>query len=484
MIWQAFVLEHGRNVRSAWLARILDVSAETIERFRQKRPCNRSGLRTYSDLFAAWRGQPAAESDWPLPVRRKNGAYEWLQPELTLLASLVGTMSKKQLAGVLTSRLRRVTGDAIATRDLNSVQMAIGRLGLQASDVVGGITAKEAADRVGSLAVVQQAITSGHLRTYRVGRLHVIPHAEFDRWFATRERPPDGWIRLASLREPLGMSSDSKLPEYAALGYVPDVRRVQGIGSARGVWYIAPNRARQILEDAQAGRALPWHGKPLPGNQRMMWRKWQARKHRHCRRCRAIWQGPAPATFDAFCARYGSLTLGDKRHLTHDQRRRRTRSSRPWGTTRAHRRAGLTVADAARELHQPTKWIRNLIRRGLFEGTSGLLREPGGGEAARITVVGMAMLRGVSAGEVAARMDTAGWLGLHAAARHAGVCIATVIRWGQDRDVAVDRGPRGRLFERESLEARARRHWEGQRLKRAVPPAWLTKEHCQEDPAA
>lgn len=475
MTWQQFVLEHGRDVRSAWLAKILNVDVAEVDRLRQwARP--RVGKRCgYGELFARWHGRPPRDEEWPLPLRRKNGAYEWLSPELTLLASLVGRVGREEIERVLTERLRTLTSDPAAARTRNQVLIATSRLGLQSHDVVGGVTTREAADRVGSLAVIQQAINGGHLRTFRVGRLHVIPRDVFAKWLAAREEPPAGWVRLASLAVPLGISSDSKLPEYASLGHIPDVRLVKGIGTSRGVWYIAPERARQILDDARAGRPLPWHGKPLPGNQLAMWRKWQTRKHQNCRRCGEIWKGPAPRTFDAFCAVYSLLSLGEKRHLTLDQSRQQKRPWRPWGTTRGHHRSGVTVAAAAQELHQPTKWIRGLIRRGLFDGTTGLVRDALGGEAVRITPVGMAMLRGIAEGQAAARVDLSEWMGVHAAARHVNTSITTVHRWRANGEVHTIRGARGLLFERASLEARARRYWEwaSRHFRRAAPPPWI-----------
>jgi hypothetical protein len=482
--WQQFVLEHGRGTRDTWLARVLEQPVAAIRRVRQTGACKQLPKRLdFGQLFARWHGRPPADDEWPAPEKQGAG-YEWLQPELTLVARLVGNTPVTAIAAVLTERLQRLTGDATARRDINAVRLGITRLGLQAgADLVGGLTTREAAKAVGSLAIINQVIHNGTLRTIRVGRRHVIPHAEFTRWLSTREQQPEGWVRLASLREALGISSDSKLPEYAALGHIPDVRLVRGIGTARGVWYIAPDRAKQILEDAAAGRPMPWHGKPLPINQRSMWKKWQARKHRWCRTCTRIWSGRPPRTFEEFCARYTSLSLGDKRHLTVDRTKRRTGRGgwRQRGSVADRmRQAGLTVYEAAAELGQRSRWIRTLIREGLFE-RGGLARDAKGGEAIRITPLGMCMLRVAAAEESAKQFREQLAFGVHAAAQHAGVSIGTIHKWGREGLVMSRPGPRGLLFERTSLEEQARKYWAWAttRFRRAAPPAWL-----QQEPAA
>jgi hypothetical protein len=330
------------------------------------------------------------------------------------------------IADVLTERLQQLSNNPSAKRGKNHVQCRINRLGLQAGDLLGGLTTADAARIVGRLSLVNQEIAKGKIRTFRVGHRHVIPQDEFYRWLSTRDEPPDGWVRLASLMKPLGISSDSKLPEYAALGYIPDVVKI-GICTARGTWFIAPERAKQILEDAVAGRPLPWYGKPLPSNQKAMYGKWQQRKHRYCRRCTAIWKGRAPATFEAFCARYEGLTLGEKRHLSRDLSKP-TRSSAPWrprgSVKQAMQAAGVTVKEASQLLDRRTRWIKLWIRRGLLD-RGGVVRDALGGEAIRITPLGLATLRVVAADEEA-KADSREWVGVHVGAQIAGVCLTTV----------------------------------------------------------
>jgi hypothetical protein len=199
------------------------------------------------------------------------------------------------------------------------------------------------------------------------------------------------------------------------------------------------------------------------------------------RTCTRIWTGRPPKTFEDFCARYASLSLGAKRHLTVDRSTPRSSGrGRAYGQCWTHREAGLTVYEAAAELGQRSRWIRTLIREGLFE-RGGVLRDPLGGEAIRITPLGMCMLRVAAAEEAAKQFREQLALGVHAAAQHAGVSIGTVHKWGREGLVMTRPGPRGLLFERTSLEEQARKYWTWAtaRFKRAEPPAWL-----QQEPAA
>lgn len=476
--WKAFVLEHGRGVLAHHLAAVINQPTAAIVALRTRVPHGGQTRSTASfvELFTSWHGRAPREEEWPAP-RKIGGGYEWLAPELQLLARLIGRMDKPAIARVLTERLRKVTGDPSVRREVNAVQNHANDLGLQiGTDLVGGLTTSEAAARVGRLAVVNQAIANGKLRTFRVGKRHVIPRSEFERWLATRQEPPAGFVRLASLMAPLGMSSDSKLPEYAKLGHIQTAVLVAGIGTHRGVWYLDAHVAAQIIADAKAGRKLPWHGKPIPDNQRAMWRKWQERKHRGCRRCAEIWRGRAPKTFEAFCARYAQLTLGEKRHVTIDRSQRRGGSTgwRARGSVVGRMRGAgiITVSHAAAALQQPTKWVRRILRTGILE-PAGIVRDALGGEAVRITPIGMAMLRGIATGEAAKHMGQ--WVGVHLAAQTAGVSITTVHHWRQRAELLTRPGARGLEFELGSLRERARRYWEWacKRYHRATPPAWL-----------
>ena len=465
--WKAFVLEHGWRVRGYHLAHILQQPVEAIERARQA-GCRRGPRRPYVDLFARWHGRPPGEEDWPAP-RKNGGGYEWLVPEEALLARLVGTMSATEIARILTDRLQRVTGDPQAQRCKNHVQIRINLLGLLSTDVVGGLTVRDAAARVGSVPIVQQAITDGKLRTFRVGRLHVIPREAFDAWYAQRDQPPPGWVGLsAALKQPLGIRSDSKLPEFATYGYIPNTVLVRSTHK----WFIDPTTARQIIADARAGRELPWHGMPMPDNLRAGWKKWNRRKHRQCETCRQIWGWRGePRSLQEFCERYPWLDLGMKRHLTSTRNIRLTRPWRPWGNSRAFRAAGVSVAAAALELGRTPRWVLTQIRRGVIRP----LRDALGGEAVRISPAAMRTLRSVRKTELRGR-PTGTWMGLFAAGMHAGVTTSTVHRWGCDGKIQRKAGVRGFLYSQSSLERQTRRYWARCRFKRAVPPAWLQAE--------
>jgi hypothetical protein len=485
--WQQFVACQGIGARAYHLSAIVGQPLDDIIRARHAAPVPRTPAPSFAEMFADWHGRGPRDDEWPAP-RIVGGGYEWLAPELALLARLVGRVDIHEIVRILTARLRAVTCDPRARRGHQHVQGRINRIGLQTGgDLVGGLTTKQAANRVGRLAVVHAAIKAGHLPTFRVGKRHVIPREAFERWLATREEPPVGYVRLASLCGPLGISSDSKLPKYAALGHIPGAVKVAGIATKRGLWFVPADLARQILEDAKAGRKLPWHGKPLPSNQQAMWRKYQRRKHHRCRRCAEIWRGRAPQTFEAFAAKYGDLSLGEKRHVTIDRSKDR-RGSAGWrgrGTVvNRMRAAGVTVYEAARALRQPTKWLRRLIRSGFLEDV--IVRDALGGEAVRITDAGMAMLRGIADGE-AAKRASGEWIGLHAAAQLAGVSITTLQNWRaryRAHDVMRLRtrpGGRGAEYEVESLKACARTYWAWavRRFHRAAPPAWLQSRRSE-----
>lgn len=153
--WQRFVLSEGLGARVRDLAQVLGQPAQAIQQLRSAgasiRPAatsapgrGRSAGR-FAELFALWHGRPPKDHEWPLPaLRAKADDYEWLPPELTLLASLVGVLGPTEIAQMLTQRLRQVTGDATAKRSRVSVLNQIARLGLQTSDVLGGVTASAA----------------------------------------------------------------------------------------------------------------------------------------------------------------------------------------------------------------------------------------------------------------------------------------------------------------------------------------------------
>src|SRR3546814_12342219 len=133
---------------------------------------------------------------------------------------MVGQLGIKDIATTSTQLSRKKTGDDDAHRTHLSVQNWITRLGLQASDVLGGITVSDAGREIGSVAIVQHAIRQKHLRANRVGRLWVIPYEAWSQWKSKRVFAPEGFVQLRPLKEPLASRSD-KLSEFAGTGYFP-----------------------------------------------------------------------------------------------------------------------------------------------------------------------------------------------------------------------------------------------------------------------
>ncbi|OXR47879.1 hypothetical protein PuT2_15520, partial [Pusillimonas sp. T2] len=322
--WQRFVLENGWRASGYDLAHVLGRSVRQIDQVRKTAAMRKlTKSKTFNELFTLWHGRSPADADWPVPRKLGNRtAYEWQAPELALLASLVGQLGVKEIALTLTERLRQITNDRLANRTAVAVQNQITRLGLQTSDVMGGITIPSAGKEVGSIAIVQHAIRTGHLRANRVGRLWVIPYDAWGRWKSTRVFAPEGYVQLSTLKQALAIRSD-KLSEFARMGYIPGTIRTTPFGASvattqHGTWYIDANVAKKLLADRKAGRPMPWHGKPLLDNLRVTYKLWCERKHpTNCSTCQEIWGNKgAPATFDEYVERYPPLAHGAKRHLT------------------------------------------------------------------------------------------------------------------------------------------------------------------------
>ena len=357
MTWQAFVLRYGWHARAHHLGYILGQPEADVERFRRKSPVTKGPRRTFGALFTLWHGRPPRDEEWPAPRHVHHGSYEWLQPEYTLIASLVGTMAPAAISQILTARLRRLTGDPTAERGHNATQLAINRIGLQASDIVGGVTMTEAARLIGVRSILYHEIRCGRLPARRVGRYLLIPREAFDRWRASRVFPPKGFVRLAKLRKQLGIRSD-KLSEWARAGWIPSAIRCNPTGTRErgtqfGTWYIDPKVAKKILADRRAGRPMPWWGKPELHNLKITWRLYEQRRHPEaCETCRQIW-GPqgAPTTFDDYVVRYHPLAHGAKKHLT-----------KPWSP-------GLTVRELAREVGLHPTTVNAAILNGLLRAT-------------------------------------------------------------------------------------------------------------------
>lgn len=356
-VWQQFVLANGWKAHAYELAVVIGQSVGEIERIRNTGACTRlpKGKR-FAELFALWHGRAPADNEWPQP--RKSGArgtYEWQGPELALLASLVGQLGIEDITRVLTNQLRERTGDPGAERTKNSVQVCINKIGMQSKDVLGGITTSDAGREIGSLAIINQAVSKKQLRAVRVGRLWVIPHAVWKEWKSKRVFPPDGYVLLSTLREALSIRSD-KLSEFARMGYVPTAVRcnpygTKGPSTQFGTWFIDKKVATQLLADRRAGRAMPWHGKPMADNLRTTYRLWEQRKHpASCKICAGIWgEKGAPKTFEDYTDRYPPIAHGAKRHLT-----------RPWNP-------GMTIKEVAEYAKRTDSHVRRAISNGLLE---------------------------------------------------------------------------------------------------------------------
>jgi hypothetical protein len=355
--WHEFVIAHGRGARGTDLAHVLGQPAAEIEKLRKTVSCRRLRQRNdFPTLFALWHGREPSAEEWPAPRKfAKLKSYEWHGPELALLASLVGSFGTAEIARVLTERLRQITGDPHAQRNPMAVQIAMNRIGLQTKDVVGGITTAEAGKEIGSLTIVQQAIAKGDLKGRRVGRRWVIPHDAWAAWKAKRTFPPEGYVPLRSLKEPLAIRSD-KLSEFARMGYVPTAVRCNPYGSRGpstqfGTWFIDPQAAARLLSDRHAGRPMPWHGKPLQDNLRVTFKLWQARQHpAACKTCADIWgKRGAPASFEDYAKRYPPLAHGAKRHLT-----------LPWTP-------GLTLDEVAAKAGCHRTLVQRAIKSGMLD---------------------------------------------------------------------------------------------------------------------
>lgn len=355
MNWKEFVVAHGWRARAEHLAFILKQDRKAIGQARAAGCVRLPRPRSFQELFALWNGRAPGDHEWPAPRRfHRRGQYEWLGPEFALLGSLVGRMGTAQIAEVLTRRLRKVTGDSSARRTRHSVLVASHRMGLQQGDLVGGLSVQQAGRLIGSIPVIQQAVDKKAIGYFRVGRRIVIPREAFDEWKAKRVLPPKGFIPIATIRQRLGISSDSKLPEFCNAGWIPTAVRCNPFGaevnsSKNGTWYVSAQVARKLVADRHAGRPMPWHGKVYATNLKITYALWLKRRHpSHCATCRQIWGGPPPHSREEFGARYGKLAQGAKRHLT--------RVYSP----------GLTISQVAVRSGQSVGTVRRAVANGVL----------------------------------------------------------------------------------------------------------------------
>lgn len=321
--WQAFVIAHGFKARLDDLAFIVGQPAAAITRLRHSGCRRRRHGLSFPELFTLWHGRSPVETDWPAPRKfHAHGQYEWQPSEQAVLASLIGRVGPEEIATTLTTRLRERTGDPTAVRTRISVIVAANKMGMTTHDVVGGKTVAQAARELGTRSILDHYIRHGKMRVVRVGRLNVIPHSELERFRAQRVYPPQGYVRLTTLRQPLGIRSDSKLPEYAVAGHIPTAIRCNPTGTRErstqyGTWYIHPAVAKKLIADRRAGRPMPWWGQLNVDNAKRTYALWRKRQHpSECRECQVIWGGAPPATFEEYCERYPAIAHGAKRHMT------------------------------------------------------------------------------------------------------------------------------------------------------------------------
>lgn len=357
--WHDFVIAYGWRAYAYELAAILGQSVDDIERIRRSGACIRLlEKKGFSELFSLWYGRPPEEEDWPPPRKfGGKGTYEWQGPELALLASLVGRLSIADIAQTLTTRLRKITGDPKAVRSPSSIQVRMNKIGLQTTDVLGGITITLAGREIGSSSVIRQAIRNKTLPARRVGRLLVIPYDAWETWKSKRDVPPKNFIPLSSIRQALAIRSD-KLSEFARMGYIPTANRynlygAKGPSTKFGTWYIDKKIAEKLVADRRVGNPMPWHGKPMEDNLRATFKLWNKRKHPpSCKTCADIWgkQG-TPRSYEEYTKRYPLLAHGEKRHLT-----------RQWDP-------GLTISEVAKYTKCTELQVRRAIRNGMLDST-------------------------------------------------------------------------------------------------------------------
>lgn len=357
---ERFIVDYGWRVPSYQLEAILGLSKSQIDALRCGGALTKHTPRkSFAELFSLWHGRPPVDEDWPAPPRSGVNSYAWLPPEEAYLASLVGRLSVAEIAGILTTRLRKITGDPEAERSRVMVNLRINRLGLVTSDVVGGITASQAGREIGAYLAVHQAIEKGELKAFKVGRLQVIGYEAWAAWKKKRVFPPKGFVRLSTYKEPLSIKSD-KLSEFARMGYIPTAIRCRtyGVGERStqyGTWWIDPKAGEKLVADRRAGRPMPWHGKANRDNQKVTYALWLKRKHPEtCQTCAIIWgaDGP-PKDFEEYLRRYPPLAHGAKRHLT-----------LKWNP-------GFKVSEVAEKVGCPIARVRRAIANGALVPNEG-----------------------------------------------------------------------------------------------------------------
>ena len=127
-----------------------------------------------------------------------------------------------------------------------------------------------------------------------------------------------GLVALCTLHE---LGAPATLSTLALDGLIPQAIQVEQPGRAgqRSQWFVPAKAARAWLDDARAGRPLPWHqGALTPEEIQERFNVYRANLHPDdCVRCRAIWGSESrPASLADFARRYEHLRHAQRRHLS------------------------------------------------------------------------------------------------------------------------------------------------------------------------
>lgn len=258
--WQAFVLRHPAE-RTADLSYVLNQSEKAIRALRRQSGPLHLGTRQigFAALFRLWHNRDPHDHEWP-PIRRTRAGgtvrYEWQAPELALLADLAHRMSVADIAHALTLRLQRLTGDPNANRTARMVSTQLNALVADAASVLNGLTISQAGQEIGSRVMIANAIESGELPAYKIGRHHLIPYEAWCEWeakFGIAQWLPAGWLT------PVRAALDANVSMQTLVGWLrnSDLSQMR----FRRVWLISAvslrDRARIHWSRVQSNELRP-----------------------------------------------------------------------------------------------------------------------------------------------------------------------------------------------------------------------------------
>jgi len=295
-----------------------------------------------------------------------------------------------------------------------------------------GVTVKELARELRMHPVsIAHAIRRGALRAKKVGNSYFITRTDATRWKARHFPSGDGqhsWIAGARARDYYGFSAE-ELEAFVRQG------RLKTKPGPRGRLLFARQQCRDLREE-------------IGYTERQAASRCGLTVQKFWIMCRGLDVGRRAAH-------------GIKPDLVRNVQRRL-----------AHL-PGIPLDQAASKVGKPVHWIRYQLQLGRIE----VVRAPWDHKSLYVTKATIERLRRLAAAPERrpARLG-ADWLMLQEAARHAGVCTTQVLMWKDEGAVRCRRGLGGLRYARQSVEARARRHWARPRLKRATPPAWLQPE--------